>query len=265
MAFKAGATAVKRILKSAPHNSRGRRRPTRRAVGRRPCPAEKENLLNLLLVEDDALLADAICDGVRQQAWAIEHATHAGAARVMLLQHAYSAILLDLGLPGESGLSVLAWLRERYDSTPVLIITARGQLSERIKGLDSGADDYLIKPFELDELLARVRALIRRSQGRVLGDMVCGDVKVDPERRVVTRAGERVLLSAYEYRTLLALIERPGRVVTRDYLEQVVYGNDINIGSNTIAVFIHQLRRKLGEHIVVTVHGYGYKIGEPRA
>jgi len=221
--------------------------------------------LNLFLVEDDALLADAICDGVRQQAWTIEHAVNANAAKSALQSHAFSAILLDIGLPGESGLSVLRWMRERYDSTPVLIITARGQLSERIKGLDDGADDYLIKPFEFDELLARVRALIRRSKGHVVGGLACGDVRVDPERRVVTRAGAPVVLSAHEYRTLLALIERPGRVVTRDYLTQVVYGSDISVESNTIAVFIHQLRRKLGDDIIVTVHGFGYKIGEPQA
>ena len=156
-------------------------------------------------------------------------------------------------------------MRQRYDATPVLIITARGQLSDRIKGLDNGADDYLIKPFELDELLARVRAVVRRSQGRVVRELSCGDVRVDPEKRVVTRGGERVALSALEYRTLLALIERPGRVVTRDHLEQVVYGNDGTIESNTIAVFVHQLRRKLGDDVIVTVHGQGYTIGEPRS
>jgi two-component system, OmpR family, response regulator len=217
--------------------------------------------LNLMLVEDDSLLADAICDGVRQQDWTIEHVTSASAAKVGLLNHTFSAILLDLGLPGDSGFSVLTWLRERYDSTPVLILTARGQLSERIKGLDSGADDYLVKPFEFEELLARVRALIRRSQGQVVRELSSGSVKIDPEKRVVTRDGERVVLSAHEYRTLLALIERPGRVVSRDYLQQAIYGNDISVESNTIAVFIHQLRRKLGDDIIVTVHGHGYTIG----
>ncbi|CDG85927.1 response regulator transcription factor [Janthinobacterium agaricidamnosum] len=221
--------------------------------------------MNILLVEDDALLADAICDGVRQQEWAIEHAANADTAKAALLNHAYSVIVLDIGLPGASGLSVLRWMRERYDATPVLIITARGQLSERIKGLDDGADDYLIKPFEFDELLARLRALIRRSKGHVVGCLSCGEVRVDPEKRIVTRGGERVVLSAHEYRTLLVLIERPGRVVTRDYLQQAVYGNHMSVESNTIAVFIHQLRRKLGDHIVVTVHGHGYMIGEPQA
>jgi two-component system OmpR family response regulator len=219
--------------------------------------------LNLLLIEDDVMLAEAICDGVRQQGWQIEHAKDANAAKLALLAHGFSAILLDLGLPGESGLSVLKWLRERYDATPVLIITARGQLSERIQGLDEGADDYLVKPFPFDELLARIRALTRRSQGHVVRELRCGDVCVEPDKRIVTRGGEPVVLSSHEYRTLLALLERPGRVVTREHLQHVVYGNDPAIESNTIAVFIHQLRRKLGENIIVTVHGHGYMIGKP--
>jgi two-component system OmpR family response regulator len=199
---------------------------------------------------------------VRQQDWHITHARDASAARLALVDHGFSAILLDIGLPRESGLSVLKWMRERYDATPVLIITARGQLSERIKGLDEGADDYLVKPFPFDELLARIRALTRRSQGHVVRELRCGDVRVEPDKRVVTRSGEPVSLSAHEYRTLLALIERPGHVVTREYLQQIVYDNDSAVESNTIAVFIHQLRRKLGEHIIVTVHGRGYTIGK---
>lgn len=220
--------------------------------------------MQLLLVEDDRPLAEAICDGVRQQGWQIEHAADAEAAKPVLTDHSYSAILLDIGLPGVNGLVLLRWLRERYDSTPVLILTARGQLSDRIRGLDDGADDYLVKPFQFDELLARVRALTRRSRGHVVPELICGNVRVDPDKRIVTRDGERVTLSVYEYRTLLALIERPGRVVTRDFLQQVVYGDDSAIESNTIAVFIHQLRRKLGEQIIETVHGHGYMIGESK-
>ena len=195
--------------------------------------------MNLLLIEDDAMLAEAICDGARQQDWQVAHAKDATAARLALVGHTFSAILLDIGLPGESGLSVLKWLRERYDATPVLILTARGQLSERIKGLDEGADDYLVKPFPFDELLARIRALTRRSQGHVVRELRCGDVCVEPDKRIVTRGGEQVTLSAHEYRTLLALFERPGRVVTREHLQQVVYGDDPAVESNTIAVFIH--------------------------
>jgi two-component system OmpR family response regulator len=181
-----------------------------------------------------------------------------------LAEHGFDAILLDIGLPGASGLALLRWMRERYDSSPVLILTARGQLSDRIKGLDGGADDYLVKPFQFDELFARIRAMTRRSRGQVVPEYICGDVRLDPEKRQVTRNGERVTLSVYEYRTLLALFERQKRVVTRDQLQQLVYDDDSEIGSNTIAVFIHQLRRKLGEHVIETVHGHGYTIGTPK-
>lgn len=221
--------------------------------------------MDLLLVEDDPMLAEVICDGARQNGWHIDHADCAAAARAALVDHAYSAVLLDIGLPGESGLTVLRAMRAGYDVTPVLMLTARGQLSERIEGLDAGADDYLVKPFQVDELWARVRAVIRRSQGRVVPVFSWGEIELDRSRRVVTRAGARVPLSAQEYRTLLALLERPGRVVTREHLERVVYGNASTIESNTIAVFIHQLRRKLGEGLITTVHGHGYMIGESNA
>jgi len=229
-----------------------------------PFPAShsyERSHLHILLVEDDVMLAEAVCDGARQQGWRIDHAADVAAARLALLDRLYSVVLLDLGLPRESGLGLLASMRARYDVTPVLILTARGQMSERIAGLDAGADDYLVKPFEFDELWARVRAVIRRSQGRVVPLLTCRDIELDVTKRAVTRGGERVALSAYEYRTLLALLERPGHVITRGHLEEVVYDGAGDIGSNTIAVFIHQLRRKLGEDVIVTVHGQGYTIG----
>jgi two-component system OmpR family response regulator len=221
--------------------------------------------MNLLLVEDDQMLGESICDGARQSGWHIDHVGDARSARTALLDHVYSAVLLDIGLPGDSGLSVLRAMRASYDATPVLILTARGQLSERIAGLDAGADDYLVKPFQFDELWARVRSVIRRSQGRVVPIFTYGDVRIDRSKRVVTRAGAEVTLSAHEYRTLLALVERPGYVVTRDHLHDVVYGTSSNVESNTIAVFIHQLRRKLGDELIRTVHGLGYVIGQPTA
>jgi len=219
--------------------------------------------MNLLLVEDDPLLGETICDGARQGGWHVDHVRDAGAACAVLMDHTYAAVLLDIGLPGASGFSVLRTMRNRYDSTPVLILTARGQLSERIAGLDAGADDYLVKPFQFDELWARLRSLIRRSQGRVIPMFTYGDVQVDRSRRVVTKAGVNVVLSAQEYRTLLALVERPGHVMTRDRLHDIVYGTASNVESNTIAVFIHQLRRKLGDDLVRTVHGLGYVVGQP--
>jgi two-component system OmpR family response regulator len=221
--------------------------------------------MHLLLVEDDRMLAEAVCAGASQIGWRIDHVGDAAGARLALVDHNYSAVLLDVGLPGDSGLTVLRALRGRYDPTPVLMLTARGQLSERIQGLDAGADDYLVKPFQFDELWARVRAVIRRSEGRVVPVVTHGDVSIDRSKRVVTRGGTEVPLSAHEYRTLLALLARPGHVVTRNQLQDVVYGTSSTIESNTIAVFIHQLRRKLGDDVIRTVHGHGYVIGQPQA
>lgn len=218
--------------------------------------------MQILLVEDDAMLADAVSAGLRQDGWNVDWVTDAISARLATLDRQYAAILLDLGLPGSSGLAVLAHLRERYDATPVLIITARDKLSDRINGLDAGADDYLVKPFQFDELGARLRALVRRSQGRVSPMLCYRDIVVDPGRRHVSKDGAAVTLSMQEYRTLLVLMERRGRVVTRNELEDAVYGSSGTIESNTIAVYIHRLRAKLGEDTITTVHGFGYRLGE---
>ena len=218
--------------------------------------------MHFLLIEDDPMLAQAVEAGLRQQGWRADHVCDVPAARLALADHAYAAVLLDLGLPQGSGLDVLRAMRSRYDATPVLVMTARDRLSDRIHGLDAGADDYLVKPFSLDELNARLRALLRRSQGRVSAVLEHGAVCVDPARRRVTLEGRDVALSIHEYRTLLALMERRGRVVPRAQLEEAVYGGDGTIESNTIAVYIHQLRKKLGNDLVVTVHGFGYRIGD---
>lgn len=217
---------------------------------------------NILLVEDDRMLADAMVAALSQDDWQADHAGDAAAARIALVDHLYVAVLLDLGLPQGSGFDVLRAMRERYDATPVLIVTARDQLGERIRGLDEGADDYIVKPFQIDELLARLRAVVRRSQGRVAPLLRYRGIAVDPALRTVTRNGEAVRLGAHEYRTLLALMERQGRVIARDHLENLVYGDAGSIESNTIAVYIHQLRRKLGDDVIETVHGRGYRLGE---
>ena len=217
---------------------------------------------SILLVEDDRMLSEAVASALRQDAWHVDAAYDARSAQIALVDHAYAALLLDLGLPGGSGIDVLHALRGRYDPTPALVITARDQLRDRIHGLDAGADDYIVKPFQIDELLARLRAVVRRSTGRVAPVLHYGNISVDPARRVVTRAGKPVRLSVHEYRTLLALMERQGRVVARAHLEDVIYGGSASIESNTIAVYIHQLRRKLGESLIATVHGYGYRLGE---
>ena len=221
-------------------------------------------LSSILLVEDDRMLSDATAAALRLDEWRVDCAYDAAAARVALIDHAYAAVLLDLGLPRGSGLDVLAAMRARYDATPTLIITARDQLGDRIRGLDAGADDYVVKPFQIDELLARLRAVVRRTRGMVAPVLRYGDVAVDPARRSVTRGEARVRLSTHEFRTLVALMERQGRAVARDVLEDLVYGGQGAIESNTIAVYVHQLRRKLGDDVIATVHGYGYRLGEER-
>ena len=210
------------------------------------------------------MLSDAITAALRQDAWQVDCAYDAAAARIALVDHAYAVVLLDLGLPKGSGLDVLQAMRARYDATPALIITARDQLGDRIRGLDAGADDYVVKPFQIDELLARLRAVVRRARGLVAPVLVYGEVTVDPAQRSVMRAGTRVRLSAHEFRTLVALMERQGRAVARSHLEDLVYGGAGEIESNTIAVYVHQLRRKLGDDLIATVHGYGYRLGEER-
>jgi Response regulators consisting of a CheY-like receiver domain and a winged-helix DNA-binding domain len=218
-------------------------------------------LSQVLLVEDDRMLGDAVAAALARDGWQVDRATDAASAQLALVDHAYAAVLLDLGLPRGSGLDVLRTLRQRYDPTPVLVVTARDRLSDRVSGLDAGADDYLVKPFQSDELLARLRALVRRAQGRVTPQLSWRGVNLDPASRTVTRDGADVRLGASEYRTLLALLERRGRVVPRETLESLVYGGEGTIESNTIAVYVHQLRRKFGEDFITTVHGIGYRIG----
>jgi two-component system, OmpR family, response regulator len=219
---------------------------------------------SILLVEDDRMLSDAIAAALRQDSWHVDVAYDAHSAQIALVDHAYVALLLDLGLPNGSGLDVLRAMRARYDATPALIITARDQLRDRIGGLDAGADDYIVKPFQIDELLARLRAVLRRVSGHMAPMLHYENISVDPAKRVVTRDGQPVRLSMHEFRTLLALMERQGRVVARSHLEDLIYGASSTIESNTIAVYIHQLRRKLGEHLIATVHGYGYRLGAER-
>jgi two-component system OmpR family response regulator len=220
------------------------------------------SLSSILLVEDDRMLSDAIASALRQDAWHVDVAYDARSAQAALIDHAYAALLLDLGLPNGSGLDVLRTMRGAYDATPALIITARDQLCDRIGGLDAGADDYIVKPFQVDELLARLRAVLRRTRGQVAPVLTYRDISVDPARRVVTKGGERVRLSMHEFRTLLALMERQGQAVRRSHLEDLIYGGSSIIESNTISVYIHQLRRKLGDDVIATVHGYGYRLGE---
>lgn len=218
----------------------------------------------ILLVEDDHMLGQALMAALGQEGWRVAHCRDAGSARTALVDHNFVAVLLDLGLPGGSGLEVLATMRGRYDPTPVLIITARDQLSDRVRGLDAGADDYIVKPFQRDEMLARLRAVLRRSRGAVTPVLHWRDVEIDPAARTVSLGGRRVSLSDHEFRLLLALFESRGRVLSRDQLQGRLYGDDTDIGSNTVAVYVHQLRRKLGDDVIVTEFGFGYRVGDER-
>jgi two-component system OmpR family response regulator len=216
----------------------------------------------ILLVEDDHMLGRALTAALGQEGWRVVRHEDARSAQAALVDHGFVAVLLDLGLARGSGLDVLATMRERHDATPVLIITARDQLSDRIRGLDAGADDYIVKPFQRDEMLARLRAVLRRTRGKVTPVLRWRDVEVDPGASTAYLNGKRIGLSANEFRILQVLFEARGRVLSRDQLQHCLCRGGTEVGSNVVAVYVHQLRRKLGDGVVVTEVGLGYRAGD---
>ncbi|PKO83678.1 MAG: DNA-binding response regulator [Betaproteobacteria bacterium HGW-Betaproteobacteria-11] len=216
--------------------------------------------MRILLVEDDALLGDAIQAGLRQAGHAVDWARDGVKAELALAAEDYAAVVLDLGLPRKDGLTLLGELRARGKTLPVLILTARDTVDDRIRGLDSGADDYLVKPFELSELQARLRALLRRASGTPAPLIEAAGISLDPATRRVTRNGQEIELSAREYALLHALLQHPGRALSRAQLEEQLYAWGEEIGSNAVEVFIHHLRRKLGSETIRTLRGIGYVI-----
>ncbi|MEJ2790566.1 MULTISPECIES: response regulator transcription factor [unclassified Pseudoxanthomonas] len=216
----------------------------------------------ILLVEDDHMLGRALTAALGQEGWRVVRHEDARSAQAALVDHGFVAVLLDLGLARGSGLDVLATMRERHDATPVLIITARDQLSDRIRGLDAGADDYIVKPFQRDEMLARLRAVLRRTRGKVTPVLRWRDVEVDPGASTAYLNGKRIGLSANEFRILQVLFEARGRVLSRDQLQDCLCRGGTEVGSNVVAVYVHQLRRKLGDGVVVTEVGLGYRAGD---
>jgi len=220
--------------------------------------------MRVLVVEDDSMIAQSLCSALRQSGYAVDWVREAGEADTALLGEQFALVLLDLGLPQRDGLEVLRSMRARNDSTPVIVITARDSLTDRVSGLDAGADDYIVKPFELDELLARMRAVVRRHAGRGQSAIAVGSVTLDPSTREVTRNGASLALSAREYAVLEALMLRPGAILSRAQLEDRLYGWGEELESNAISVYIHQLRRKLGEGFIHTVRGVGYYVGAPK-
>ncbi len=219
--------------------------------------------MRVLLVEDDAMIGASLHAGLKQDGFAIDWVENAERASQALATTSYDMMLLDLGLPGRSGLEFLSALRRGKTHLPVLIVTARDAVADRVAGLNAGADDYLIKPFDISELVARMRALQRRFAGRSDSLIELGSISINPSARSVTRSGEAIPLSAREYALLLALVERPGAVLSRSQLEDKLYGWGDEIGSNAIEVYIHALRKKLGAELIRTVRGVGYTVEKP--
>jgi two-component system, OmpR family, response regulator len=216
--------------------------------------------MNLLLVEDDARIGDGLSTTLGRAGYAVEWVRDGYAAETALGTASYDLAILDVQLPRRSGLDVLRRLRRRGNSMPVLMLTARDRIADRVLGLDSGADDYMIKPFDLDELCARLRALERRAGGRTVPVLSYGALVLDPDSHTVTLAGAPVDLARREFSILQALLENAGRVLTRERLEQTVYGWGEEVGSNTVEVYVHHLRRKLGPDLIRTVRGVGYML-----
>jgi DNA-binding response OmpR family regulator len=216
--------------------------------------------LRLLLVEDDAMIGEALRDELRSEQYAVDWVTDGAAAESALRTQRYDLVILDLGLPRRDGVSILNGMRARKDRTPVLIATARDAVADRVAGLDAGADDYIVKPYELNELLARIRALLRRASGRAEPLFEHAGVRVDPANREATVNGKVVELSAREWAVLEPLLARPGRVLSRPQLEEKLYGWGEEIASNAVEVHIHGLRRKLGAGFIRNIRGVGYMV-----
>lgn len=218
--------------------------------------------MHILLIEDDALIASGITAGLRLHAMTVDHVTTAKAAKSALLASHFDILVLDLGLPDDDGMVLLKNLRERGHMLPILVLTARDAIEDRVAGLQAGADDYLLKPFDLGELVARLQALQRRTAGRSTNIVHHGLLSFDPATREVTLAGIKVELSRRELALLQALLGHPKQVLTPEQVKDSLYGFEENVESNAINVHIHHLRRKLGPRIVETVRGVGYRLGE---
>jgi DNA-binding response OmpR family regulator len=227
--------------------------------------------MRLLLVEDDRMIGESLRGALRLEGHAVDWVRDGASAQGTLASERFDLVLLDLGLPMSAapgaetqpggGLDVLRALRAKQDATPVIVLTARDGPGDKVAGLDAGADDYLVKPFELDELGARIRAVMRRHSGRAEPALAFGGVTLDPATRQVTQGGAPVLLSAREFAVLEALMQRPGALLSRAQLEDRLYGWGEEIESNAVSVYIHQLRRKLGPQFIQNVRGVGYFVG----
>jgi DNA-binding response OmpR family regulator len=220
--------------------------------------------MRLLLVEDDRMIGESVQKGLRQDNFSVDWAQDGRSAELALETERYDCVLLDLGLPKKDGLELLREMRARRDTVPVVVITARDAVPERIKGLDTGADDYLVKPFDLDELAARVRAVVRRRDGRAEPVMEHMGLVLRPATHEATFEGRPLMLSQREFAVLEALLTRPGAILSRAQLEERIYGWGEEVESNAVEVFVHGLRRKLGADFIRTVRGAGYMVPKSR-
>jgi two-component system, OmpR family, response regulator len=216
--------------------------------------------MRLLLVEDDGMVGQAVREGLRQDGFSIDWVLDGASAETALRTEPYDCLLLDLGLPKKSGLDVLRTLRARRNAIPVVVITARDAVPDRIAGLDAGADDYVVKPFDLEEVAARVRAVVRRRQGRGEPEIEHRGLVLKPATRQAEFRGAPLQLSRREFAVLEALAARPGSILSRQQIEQHVYGWGEEVESNAVEVFVHSIRKKLGSDFIVTVRGAGYMV-----
>jgi DNA-binding response OmpR family regulator len=222
-------------------------------------PIELECHMRVLLVEDDPMLSEGLMHALRGHGYAADHAADGAEAAAAARSQTYAVIVLDLGLPGGmGGLEVLQEIRNRGDTTPVIILTANGRQEDKVRGLDAGANDYVAKPFDLGELLARVRAQIRGHEGRPSDTLFSGKVRLDLTGRAVQRDERPVAVTAKEFRILVELMRRKGQFVTKTELEAALYDGEAGVESNTIEVTVYALRRKLGNDLILTARGLGY-------
>ena len=218
--------------------------------------------MRLLLIEDDPMIGRAVHLGLGRVGFTVDWVTDGHSGQSAVMNAVYDLVVLDMGLPRVDGLSLLRELRGRRDLVPVLIISARDAVRDRIAGLNAGADDYLLKPFDLDELIARIRALLRRRAGSAVSEMTVGELTLDPASHLATMSGQEITLTAKEFALLEALLRRPGAVLSRERLEESIYGWGEEVGSNAVEVHLHNLRRKLGSHVIKNIRGVGYRIAE---
>lgn len=221
--------------------------------------------MRILLIEDDPMIGKGLCQAFQDAAMSVDWVRDGPAGSEALAVGEYALVLLDLGLPGMSGIDILRGARQAGNKTPVLVITARDELEDRVSGLDLGADDYLVKPFDLRELLARVRAVIRRHSGQADSIIRNGDIELDTASHELSYRGSTQLLSAREFAVMRALLERPGTILSRGQLEEKIYGWGEEVESNAVDVLIHYIRRKFDKDIINNVRGAGWSVPKDRA